>query len=80
VAGAVVDYVGRRALGQKHLVELMDEAQINRMRPARLHQRLESGRELLQTCQRVLDGDSIDWATLRLMARVRAPSSRLGLR
>jgi len=75
VAGALVDYLGRRALGQQHLVELMDAAQINRLRPARLLQRLGSTRELLQICQRVLDGAPLNWSTRRSMVRVRAPSS-----
>jgi hypothetical protein len=72
-ASMVVSYVGRRAIGGRHLVEALDADDLKRISTARVMTRLDEAGEAFRAAVRILDGRSADAGDLKALTRIASP-------
>lgn len=68
----LITYVGRRAIGGRHLVEATRDGDLGRIRPRRLLARLDEAEAALADAAAILDGRSVAVGT-RMLSRIVPP-------
>ncbi len=70
VLGKILSWVGEQAVGSKHLVELLDDEDINSIRIDHLVRRLEDGKTALLAVRSILGGGSVSNEERESMQRI----------
>ena len=77
-AGRLLEWVGRRALGPRHLVELTEPEDLWRIRPERLIVRIAPARQALAVCEAVLLRGAVpEGESLAALWRIAPPPASL---
>ena len=76
VLSNLVPYIGKRSLGTRHLVEIMDPAQLRKVSLKRFRKRLNTARDALHVIQSAKESDFSKASSLAALSRV-VPLPRL---
>jgi hypothetical protein len=77
VLSNLIPYIGRRALGNRHLVEIMDPVQLNRVKLERFGRRLGEARRALQIIQSFNRYGNLKASSLAALSKVLPPPDNL---
>ncbi len=75
-AGALMNFVGRRALGDRSLIALTENAELARLRPERLMKRIDMAWVVLESCRRTLETGVLSAEDAAILARVASMPAR----
>ena len=70
VLSNLVPYIGKRSLGTRHLVEIMDPAQLRKVSLKRFRKRLNTARDALHVIQSAKESDFSKASSLAALSRV----------
>ena len=73
VLSRLIDHIGKKALGSRHLVEIMNPADLRKIRYSRFQKRLIEARVAFGGVQSVFSGDRADPATLKILGKIVGP-------
>jgi hypothetical protein len=70
VLSNLVPHIGKRALGDRHLVEVMDPARLEKVKYSRFSKRLEEARKALQAIQSVKRPGVLPASSRRVLSKI----------
>jgi hypothetical protein len=77
VLSNLVPHIGKRALGSRHLVEIMDVAQLNKIKHERFARRLDEARKALQVIRSFIRHGTLKTSSLPTLSIIFAPPDHL---
>lgn len=78
VLSKLVSHIGKRALGSRHLIELMDPAELKKVKYSRFQKRLSEARRAFEIVQLIFDGSKIKNNELIALHKISKPDSMKG--
>jgi hypothetical protein len=70
VLSKLVSHIGKRALCSRHLVELMDPADLKKVKYSRFEKRLSEARNAFDVVQSFLSGDKLENNALKVLSKI----------
>lgn len=70
VLGRILSWVGERAIGQQHIVEPTDDAELQKLKSTRVLERIDLGHKALEGVNSDLNGDPVSETQLQAMQQV----------
>lgn len=77
VLSSLVPYIGMRALGNRHLVEIMDPVQLNKVKHERFGRRLGEARKALQVIRSFIRHGILKTSSLATLSKILPPPDHL---
>ena len=77
VLSSLVPYIGMRALGNRHLVEIMDPVQLNKVKHERFGRRLGEARKALQSIRSFNRHGALKTSSLATLSKILPPPDHL---
>ena len=77
VLSNLVPYIGKRALGNRHLVEIMDPARLNKVKLERFNGRLGEARNALQAIRSYNRHGFLQASSLPVLSKIMPPPGPL---
>ena len=77
VLSNLIAHVGKRALGSRHLVEIMDPARLNKIKYERFQKRLIEARSALQEIRSISRHGFLPASSLQILSRIVTPPDHL---
>ena len=78
IIAKLVSYVGVRAYGSRHLVEIRHVNNLQNINQSRLSNRLSQGIRALDACKEFLENKALSDSSFRSLARIRKPQKSIG--
>lgn len=78
VLSKLVSHTGKKALGSRHLIELMDPIELKRVKNSRFQKRLSEARRAFKIVQLIFDGGKIENDALKALHKISIPDSMKG--
>ena len=78
VLSKLVSHIGKRALGSRHLIEVMDPADLKKIKYSRFQKRLSEARNAFDVVQLFLSGDKLENDALKVLSKISRPNSGRG--
>ena len=76
VLSKLVSHIGKRALGSRHLIEVMDPADLKKIKYSRFQKRLSEARNAFDVVQLFLSGDKLENDVLKILSKISRPNQR----
>ncbi len=77
VLAKLVSHIGKRALGPRHLIEIMDPVKLRQVKFSRFEKRLSEALCALEIIQSIFSGDKLDGDALEILSKIHgAPMSK----
>jgi hypothetical protein len=70
VLSKLISHIGKRALGSRHLIEVMDPADLKKIRYSRFEKRLSEARNAFDVVQLFLSGDKLENDALKVLSKI----------
>ena len=70
VLSKLMSHIGKRALGPKHLIEIMDPADLKKIRYSRFEKRLSEARNAFDVVQSFFKGHKLDNDDLQVLSKI----------
>ncbi|MGD8298970.1 MAG: hypothetical protein PVG67_21400, partial [Desulfobacterales bacterium] len=70
VLSKLVSHIGKKALGSRHLIEVMDPADLKKIRYSRFEKRLSEARNAFDVVQLFLSGDKLENDALKVLSKI----------
>ena len=70
VLSKLVSHIGKRALGSRHLIEVMDPADLKKIRYSRFEKRLSEARNAFDVVQLFLSGHKLENDALKVLSKI----------
>ena len=70
VLAKLIDHIGKRALGSRHLIEIMDPAKLKNVKYSRFEKRLSEARNAIEVVQSILRGDKLEDDALKILSKI----------
>ena len=70
VLSKLVSHIGKKALGSRHLIEVMDPADLKKVRYSRFKKRLSEARNAFDVVQLFLSGDKLENDALKVLLKI----------
>jgi hypothetical protein len=77
VLSSLVPYIGMQALGNRHLVEIMDPVQLNKVKHERFNRRLDEASDALQVIRSYNRHGFLPASSLPILSKIMPPPARL---
>ena len=70
VLAKLIDHIGKRALGSRHLIEIMDPAKLKNVKYSRFEKRLSEARNAIEVVQSIFSGDKLEDDALKILSKI----------
>ena len=70
VLSKLISHIGKRALGSRHLIEVMDPADLKKVRYSRFQKRLSEARNAFDVLQLFFSGHNVSNNALRVLSKI----------
>jgi hypothetical protein len=70
VLAKLIDHIGKRALGSRHLIEIMDPAKLKNVKYSRFEKRLSEARNAIEVVQSIFRGDKFEDDALKILSKI----------
>ncbi len=70
VLAKLIAHIGKRALGSRHLIEIMDPAQLKKVKYSRFEKRLSEARNAFEVVQSILRGNKLEGDALEVLSKI----------
>jgi hypothetical protein len=70
VLAKLISHIGKRALGSKHLIEVMDPADLKKIRYSRFEKRLSEARNAFEAVQLYFSGHKLENDDLKVLSKI----------
>ena len=70
VLAKLISHIGKRALGSRHLIEVMDPADLKKVRYSRFEKRLSEGRNAFDVVQLFFRGHTLENDALKVLSKI----------
>ena len=70
VLAKLISHIGKRALGSKHLIEVMDPADLKKVRYSRFEKRLSEARVAFSVLQLFFKGHKLENDALKVLSKI----------
>jgi len=74
VLSKLISHIGKRALGTRHLIEVMDPADLKKIRYSRFEKRLSEARKAFDVVQLFLSDDKLENDALKVLSKISRPN------
>jgi hypothetical protein len=74
VLAKLICHIGKRALGSRHLIEVMDLADLKKVRYSRFEKRLSEARNAFDVLQLFFSGHKLETDALRFLSKISRPN------
>jgi hypothetical protein len=78
VLSKLISHIGKRALGSRHLIELMNPAELKRVKYSRFKKRLSEARNAFEIVQLIFNGGKTGDDALNVLSKISNPGSVKG--
>ncbi len=78
VLSKLVSHIGKKALGSRHLIEVMDPDDLKKIRYSRFEKRLSEARNAFDVVQLFLSGDKLENDALKVLSKISRLNSGRG--
>ena len=78
VLSKLVSHIGKRALGSRHLIEIMDPSDLKKVKYSRFQKRLSEALNAFDVVQLFLSGNTLENDALNVLSRISCLNSRKG--
>ena len=78
VLSKLISHIGKRALGSRHLIEIMDPAELKKVKYSRFKKRLLEARNAFEIVQLIFDGGKTGEGALSVLAKISNPAAVKG--
>ena len=73
VLANLITHVGKRALGSRHLIEIMSLTELKKVKYSRFERRLSEARNAMVIVQSILRGNMLEDDALTILSRISCP-------
>ena len=70
VLAKLICHIGKRALGSKHLIEIMDPAKLKKVKYSRFEKRLSEARTAIEIVQSILKGSKLEDDAFTILSKI----------
>jgi hypothetical protein len=73
VLANLITYIGKRALGSRHLIEIMSLTELKKVKYSRYERRLSEARNAMVIVQSILRGNKLEEDALKILSKIYSP-------
>ena len=78
ILSKLISHIGKRALGPRHLIEVMEPADLKKIRYSRFEKRLSEARNAFDVVQLFLSGNKLEDDALKILSKISGLNSGKG--
>jgi hypothetical protein len=78
VLAKLISHIGKRALGSRHLIEIMDPAELKKVKYTRFEKRMSEARTAFEVVQLVFRGNKLEDDGFKVLSRIYSADAMKG--